>query len=227
MQAIASSRGPSEVLHAAAEQIKAVFGLDITVLVASETGALVKQLEPDGFSFDDSLLGAAENVFTAAQNGAIGREGALLPLRAAEEVIAVIALTPAQVLARLSRDKDVMLNAMAGQVALAMKRAALEERAREAERKQQYAKTAKAEAVATLAGGLAHDLNNLLTGMLGNASLVADSLPVHHPSRKLLSALNMAGERAAHIVAQVLSPILEKAGSSTNSSMFLPWLATL
>lgn len=34
---------------------------------------------------------------------------------------------------------------------------------------------------------------------------MADSLPIHHPSRKLLSELNRAGERAAHIVAQVLS----------------------
>ncbi len=94
---------------------------------------------------------------------------------------------------------------MAGQVALAIKRSVLAEKAREAEREQQRAQRSKAEAIATLAGGLAHDLNNLLTGVLGNASLVADSLPIHHPSRNLLRELNRAGERAAHIVAQVLS----------------------
>lgn len=205
MQSLASARGSSEVLQAAAAQFKAALGLDIAVLLKSEAGTLVSQLEPKGFSVDDSLRAGAEKAFASAQSGATHSDGAFLLLQAGEDVIGVIVLPPAQLLPKLHGDQDVLLNAMAGQVALAIKRSVLEEKAREAEREQQHAQRAKAEAIATLAGGLAHDLNNLLTGVLGNASLVADSLPVHHPSRKLLSELNRAGERAAHIVAQVLS----------------------
>lgn len=89
--------------------------------------------------------------------------------------------------------------------ALAIKRSVLREKALAAEREQQRALRAKAEAIATLAGGLAHDLNNLLTVVLGNASLVAESLPVSHPGRNQMHELNKAGERAAHIVSQVLA----------------------
>lgn len=205
MQSLASARGSSEVLRAAAAQFKAVLGLDIGILLASDARSLTTQLEPKGFSIDESLRAAAEKVFASAQGGALHREGAFLPLRAGEDVIGVMVLPPTQTLPQVYGHEDVLLNAMTGQTALAIKRSVLEEKAREAEREQQRAQRAKAEAIATLAGGLAHDLNNLLTSVLGNASLVADSLPTHHPSRKLLSELNRAGERAAHIVAQVLS----------------------
>ncbi len=205
MQSLASARGPAEVLCAADEQFKSVLGLDVAVLLASDAGALTTQLEPKGFRIDAPLRAAAEEAFASAQRGAIRREGAFLPLRAGDDVIGVMILPPNQFLPQLHGHEDVLLDAMAGQVALAIKRAVLEKKAREADREQQRAERAKAEAIATLAGGLAHDLNNLLTGVLGNASLVADSLPANHPSRKLLSELNRAGERAAHIVAQVLS----------------------
>jgi two-component system sensor histidine kinase KdpD len=205
MQALASSRGPSEVIQAAATQFKAVLGLDIAVLLAAEGGSLSPQMEPKTFRVDEPLRAAAEMVFASAQSGANDHDGTVLPLRAGEDVIGVMVFPPTQSPWRLHEPNDVLLNAMAGQVALAIKRSVLEEKAREADREQQRAKRAKAEAIATLAGGLAHDLNNLLTGVLGNASLVADSLPLHHPSRNLLSELNRAGERAAHIVAQVLS----------------------
>lgn len=205
MQSLASARGPSEIIQAAATQFKAVLGLEIAVLLASEAGSLSPQMEPKAFRVDDSLRGAAEEVFASALSGAMDREGAFLPLRAGDDVIGVMVFPPSQFLSQLHRHEDVLLKAMAGQVALAIKRSVLEEKARDADREQLRAQRAKAEAIATLAGGLAHDLNNLLTGVLGNASLVADSLPLHHPSRNLLNELNRAGERAAHIVAQVLS----------------------
>jgi K+-sensing histidine kinase KdpD len=205
MQALASARGPSEIIQAASAHFKAVLGLDIAVLLASEAGSLSPQMEPNAFRVDDSLRAAAEGVFASARSGAIHREGAFLPLRAGEDAIGIMVFPPTQFLSQLHEHEDVLVNAMAGQVALAIKRSLLEEKAREADREQQRVQRAKAEAIATLAGGLAHDLNNLLTGVLGNASLVADSLPLYHPSRSLLTELNRAGERAAHIVAQVLS----------------------
>ncbi len=100
-------------------------------------------------------------------------------------MIGVIVATPTEFPSHLHQPEAVLLDAMAGQVALAIKRSVLEEKAREADREQQRAERAKAEAIATLAGGLAHDLNNLLTGVLGNASLIsrksASSSPLKEP----------------------------------------------
>ncbi|HXS95657.1 MAG TPA: DUF4118 domain-containing protein [Candidatus Limnocylindrales bacterium] len=194
MQALASARGPSEIIQASSVQFKAVLGLNIAVLLASEAGSLSPQTEPNAFPLDDSLRAAAEEVFASALRGAIHHEDAILPLRAGEGVIGVIIFSPTQFISQLHEYEDVLINAMAGQVALAIKRSVLEEKAREAEREQRRAQRAKAEAIATLAGGLAHNLNNLLTGVLGNAGLVADSLPLHHPSRSLLGELK--GRRA-------------------------------
>jgi signal transduction histidine kinase len=73
------------------------------------------------------------------------------------------------------------------------------------DREQRRAQQVKAEAIATLAGGLAHDLNNLLTGVLGNASLTADMLPEHHPAQARIHDLIASGDRAANIVAQMLA----------------------
>jgi PAS domain S-box-containing protein len=73
------------------------------------------------------------------------------------------------------------------------------------DRQQRCAQQAKADAITTLAGGLAHDLNNLLTGVLGNADLAANILPEDHPAKALIRESAISGERAAQIVAQVLA----------------------
>lgn len=64
---------------------------------------------------------------------------------------------------------------------------------------------AKLESLGVLAGGIAHDFNNLLTGILGNASLAADSLPPHNPTRTILEDVVLASERAAHLTRQLLA----------------------
>ncbi len=203
MQSLASARGLSEVIDAAATQIRTTLGLDTALLLAGESG-LVAYPAPGCPEMDAATLAAAEERLAAARNGAVDRNGVFLPLRAGEEVIGVMVLMRGPSLFS-GNTKDSLLESMAGQMALAIQRAMLEEKAREAERAQLRAQRAKAEAIATLAGGLAHDLNHLLTGVLGNASLAAESLPADHPSKRWIDALTKAGERAAQIVAQVLS----------------------
>ena len=63
----------------------------------------------------------------------------------------------------------------------------------------------KLESIGVLAGGIAHDYNNLLTGILGNASLALDVLPILHPVRHMLSEVVRASERAAELTRQVLA----------------------
>jgi PAS domain S-box-containing protein len=63
----------------------------------------------------------------------------------------------------------------------------------------------KLESIGLLAGGIAHDFNNLLVGVLGNASLIDESLDDSHPLRPMVHGIVEAGERAAHLTRQMLA----------------------
>jgi PAS domain S-box-containing protein len=65
--------------------------------------------------------------------------------------------------------------------------------------------TQRLESLGILAGGIAHDFNNLLVGIIGNASLAADSLPPEHAARNQLQEVAFAGEKAAHLTRQMLA----------------------
>ncbi len=63
----------------------------------------------------------------------------------------------------------------------------------------------KMEAVGTLAGGIAHDFNNILYALLGYADLALDDIPVGHPAHSPLEEITKAGNRAASLVAKMLT----------------------
>ncbi len=66
-------------------------------------------------------------------------------------------------------------------------------------------RTQKLEALGTLAGGVAHDFNNILMAIRGNASLAAAELPLAHPVRELVAEIDRAGLRAVALVRQILA----------------------
>jgi PAS domain S-box-containing protein len=70
---------------------------------------------------------------------------------------------------------------------------------------EQLQQTQKLESLGVLAGGIAHDFNNLLVGILGNASLAADLVPVSSPAQPMLAGIVSAGERAAKLTRQLLA----------------------
>ena len=64
----------------------------------------------------------------------------------------------------------------------------------------------KLEAIGQLAGGIAHDLNNILTVVLGNADLLARTGPDNEDERRaLLGELRDGGRRAAEMVRKLLA----------------------
>ncbi len=83
-----------------------------------------------------------------------------------------------------------------------------EHRAAAAEKQQIEARiqeTEKLRSLADLAGGIAHDYNNLLTGVLGNSSLALQELPAGSPASEKLAQIGNAAERAAELTAQLLA----------------------
>jgi PAS domain S-box-containing protein len=74
---------------------------------------------------------------------------------------------------------------------------------RELEHQLQHA--AKLEAVGQLAGGLAHDFNNFLTVINGNADLLIDDLPTDAPARELLVEIRRSGASAATLTQRLLT----------------------
>jgi len=89
-----------------------------------------------------------------------------------------------------------------------MARDVTEERNLEQERREMGEKLRRAERMESLglmAGGVAHDLNNILTGILSYPELLLKGLPPDSSLRKPLETIHKAGERAAAVVAELLT----------------------
>ncbi len=63
----------------------------------------------------------------------------------------------------------------------------------------------KLEGLGLLAGGVAHDFNNILTAIIGSAAVALEELPAASPSRADLEQVISAAERAAKLTRQMLA----------------------
>jgi signal transduction histidine kinase/ActR/RegA family two-component response regulator len=63
----------------------------------------------------------------------------------------------------------------------------------------------KMEAIGTLAGGVAHDLNNILSGLVGYPDILLMDLPPESPHRKAVTIIKNSGQKAAAIVQDMLT----------------------
>lgn len=63
----------------------------------------------------------------------------------------------------------------------------------------------KMEAIGRLAGGVAHDFNNMLMVISGHGTMALERLPLEDPSRSHLQAILAATNRAATLTAQLLA----------------------
>ncbi|MFN3495009.1 MAG: PAS domain S-box protein, partial [Hydrogenophaga sp.] len=69
----------------------------------------------------------------------------------------------------------------------------------------QLRESQKMEALGTLAGGVAHDFNNIVAAILGNVELALDDVPEANPARTSLYEIRKAGRRARDLVQQILA----------------------
>jgi two-component system, cell cycle sensor histidine kinase and response regulator CckA len=70
---------------------------------------------------------------------------------------------------------------------------------------QRMAEAEKIEAVGLLAGGVAHDFNNMLTGILAWVDIAADELGPGHPVGQALDEIKSSAERGAELTRQLLA----------------------
>lgn len=66
-------------------------------------------------------------------------------------------------------------------------------------------KAARMEALGTMAGGIAHDLNNILSGMIVYPDLLLLDLPPESPLRRDVEAIGAAGQHAAAVVQDLMT----------------------
>jgi len=72
-------------------------------------------------------------------------------------------------------------------------------------REMQLNQSRKLEAVGQLAGGVAHDFNNMLGGIVGSAEILARHLGQEHPLQKHIATILKARENAASLIRKLLA----------------------
>jgi signal transduction histidine kinase len=112
--------------------------------------------------------------------------------------------------------------AVSGDQTLAVVRNITASRKAAAERErleEQLQRAQKMEAIGMLAGGVAHDLNNVLSGLVSYPQLLLMDLPADSPMRERVEKIQASGERAAHIVQDMLT--LARRGVAVSESVDL------
>jgi signal transduction histidine kinase/CheY-like chemotaxis protein len=85
--------------------------------------------------------------------------------------------------------------------------------------KAELVRSQKMEAIGTLAGGIAHDLNNVLSGIVSYPDLLVKQLPEDSPFRKPILTIQDSGKKAAAIVQDMLT--LARRGVSIKETVHL------
>jgi signal transduction histidine kinase len=101
---------------------------------------------------------------------------------------------------------DYVLKQRLSRLAPAVRRAMqeVEERAERRRLEAQFIEAQKMEVIGQLAGGVAHDFNNILAVIMGCSELITSSLAADSPLRKYTEELRHASERAAGLTRQLL-----------------------
>lgn len=84
----------------------------------------------------------------------------------------------------------------------------------------QLVRAQKMEAIGLMAGGVAHDLNNILSGIINYPELMLATLDENNPLRKPLESVRESGHRAAAVVADLLTVARTAANVREHHNLF-------
>ena len=110
----------------------------------------------------------------------------------------------------LDDEERELFNEVAGDIAYALNAMTSREAVEEAEQtrrslENQLLQAQKMEAIGRLAGGVAHDFNNMLQTILGYSDLALDMTDSDHPFREFLEEIQSAALRSADLTRQLLA----------------------
>jgi signal transduction histidine kinase/CheY-like chemotaxis protein/PAS domain-containing protein len=126
-----------------------------------------------------------------------------VPLRTQERTIGVVAVQSYEPSLRyVDRDRE-LLSLVSYHVANAIERKRAEQHAGHLQA--QLVQAQKMESVGRLAGGVAHDFNNMLQTILGNVELAMEQAPAPGPLHDDLREIRGAAERSADLTRQLLA----------------------
>ena len=137
-----------------------------------------EQLEKDVIPFNKKVL---EKGFNKGEVGHIRKDGSSFPTMMTTTII------------KDEKGKHIAFSGMATDIT------------RQKQLERQLFQSQKMEAIGTLAGGIAHEFNNLLVPILGFIEIVISDFPAESDSYKDLKQVQIAAERAKDLVTQILS----------------------
>jgi len=125
-----------------------------------------------------------------------------IPMRVTGECLGVLILEAAT--DRRWKDDDIALLRTAAEIfasAIARERGEIEREALQARLNQSQ----RLEAIGTLAGGIAHEFNNILGAIRGYSEMALAAIVKESRARRYVEQIMKAGERAQHVVEQILA----------------------
>jgi two-component system, OmpR family, sensor histidine kinase KdpD len=202
-QSLSAAREVDPVLRAAGGHIRTAFGRAVAILLPEEGGKLTVRYHSPDFELDDKTHGKGERIFQQALHDPTNRGcGVFLPLKCGERVLGVIALPPVKPAEDMSGASERILEGVAGQVALAIERAGLEEKARQAE------VLGKAEELQrTLLHSVSHSLRTPLAAIVSALDPIAD--PDMVTNHAAIAELASIAQGEAHRLDRLVGNLLD------------------
>lgn len=120
----------------------------------------------------------------------------IVPMVTLGQVVGVLVLEPIAAQGFFSPAKLSLLSSMANEIAVILLARRFEAKVAESD---------KMRMAGLLASGVAHNFNNILQALLGQASLIALQLPPHSPLQNSVSLMREAASKGADLVRQLLS----------------------
>ncbi len=127
---------------------------------------------------------------------------ALIPIRAKQNIVGLLQLNAHRINA-FTLDTLHALEGIAPHIGEAFLRIRAEKHQEQLQI--ELAQARKLESVGRLAGGVAHDFNNLIMGIMGYTELSRDALEPNHPIRPWLDEITSGAQRSANLTRQLLA----------------------